>query len=202
MQRGDRRPQRVSSRAMHVRLPETCVLAGAALAIAACSGGAKPGAPTPAPTPRVPSVAEITALVGQGFVGNKIPYTATLISAFRSPEAVVDQVTACGAPDGPGARTDPSYWPVQLGTCYFAANATMRLYQFTHRSEFLDANRLLERLHRARFDEAQADGDNIGDEYWRLVTASVYDVRVGAAASPSPAATGTVGPVAMSTASR
>lgn len=172
--------------AMHLSRTTICALVAAALALAACSGGAKPDA-TPTSGP-VPSVEQISALVGQGFVGEKIDYSQTLVSAFRDPEAVIDQVKACGAPAGPAARTDPSYWPVQLGTCYFAANATMRLYQFTHRSEFLDANRLLERMHQARLAEAQADGANIGDEYWKLVTTSVYDVNVNPGATPSVAA--------------
>jgi hypothetical protein len=165
------------------------LLAAIALALvsAACSSGTKrsvDATPTPGP---VPSVEEITALVGQGFVGEEIDFSQTLVSAFRDPQAVIDQVKACGAPAGPAARTDPSYWPVQLGTCYFAANATMRLYQFTGRSEFLDANRLLERLHQSRVEEAQADGANLGEQYWKLVAASVYDVNTNPAATPSAA---------------
>jgi hypothetical protein len=150
-------------------------LAGALL-LAACSGSGGSQPKTPVPTAaRVPSVAEISALVGQGFVGETIPYSATLVSAFTDPVAVIDEVKKCGAAVPADKAHDANFWPVLLGQCYFAGNATMRLYQFTHRSEFLDANRLLERLHRARLDEAQSDGAPIGEPYWQLVTKAIYD---------------------------
>ncbi|MBF6599829.1 MAG: hypothetical protein IVW36_04895 [Dehalococcoidia bacterium] len=144
--------------------------------LAACSGSGGVQPKTPAPTAaRAPSVAEISALVGQGFVGETIPDSATLVSAFTDPVAVINEVKLCGAPANTEQARSADYWPVLLGQCYFAGNATMRLYQFTNRSEFLDANRLLERLHRARLDEARADGAAIGERYWQVVTKAIYD---------------------------
>ncbi|MHB8378182.1 MAG: hypothetical protein ACYDEB_14680 [Dehalococcoidia bacterium] len=162
------------------------MMAAAALAAAACSGSGPPR-PTPAPTVRVPSVAEISALVGQGFIGEKIPYTTTLISAFRNRADVVAQVEQCGAPAPADKAHTSDYWPVLLGHCFFAGNATMRLYQYTNRSEFLDANRLLERLHQARLAEARADGAQIAAPYWQMVKTAIYDTAYNPA-QPSPSA--------------
>ncbi len=156
--------------------------------LAGCSGsgGSQPNTPVPT-VARIPSAAEISALVGQGFVGEKIPYSATLVSGFTDPVAVIDEVKRCEAPAPAAKLHDPNYWPVLLGQCYFAGNATMRLYQFTHRSEFLDANRLLEKLHRARLDEAQAAGAPITEAYWSVVTKAIYDPTFSTA-SPTAAA--------------
>ena len=164
----------------------TVVLGITLLAGCSGSGGSQPKTPVPTAA-RVPSTEEISALVGQGFVGEKIPYTATLVSGFTDPVAVIGEVKLCGAPAPANKLHDPNYWPVLLGQCYFAGNATMRLYQFTNRSEFLDANRLLEKLHRARLDEAQAAGAPITEAYWRLVTKAIYDPTFGAATPTAPA---------------
>ena len=170
------------------------MLLGMAL-LAACSGSGGSQPKTPVPTvARVPSTEEISALVGQGFVGEEIPYTATLVSGFTDPVAVIAEVKLCGAPVPATKAHDPNYWPVLLGQCYFAGNATMRLFQFTNRSEFLDANRLLEKLHRARLDEAQSAGAKITEAYWRLVTKAIYDPTFGEATPTSAAAERTAAP--------
>ncbi|HEX5479234.1 MAG TPA: hypothetical protein VFY79_05890, partial [Dehalococcoidia bacterium] len=63
-------------------------LAAVAVLLAACSGGGGHSAATPTAPVRVPSAAEIDALIGQGFVGETIDYSQTLISAFRSPQPI------------------------------------------------------------------------------------------------------------------
>ena len=161
------------------------VVCALAVMLVGCSGGGKHAAATPTVAARVPSAEEIVALVGQGFVGEEIDYSQTLISAFRSPQPVIAQVQECAAPAPPPSERSADFWPTLLGTCYFAGNATMRLYQFTHRSEFLDANKLIATLHEARFREAVADGLKVADGYWAGIQHAVYDASFNPATPTS-----------------
>jgi|SRR5581483_1881667 len=174
---------------LHLRFPAAALAALlGALLFAACSGGGGDHrTPTPEPPARVPSVEEIGAYIGQGFIGQEIGYEQTLVTAFTDPKTVIGLVQKC-ADDSGKDHADENYWPVLLGNCFFAGNATMRLYQFTHRDEFVNANRLIEQLHRARFEEARAAGAPIGDDYWQLVASSVYDIRTETAAQATPPA--------------
>lgn len=170
-----------------VLLPLVAALAAITVLFAACSGGGGHSAATPTVAARVPSAEEISALVGQGFVGEKIDYSQTLISAFRSPQPIMAQVQQCAAAAPPASQRSANFWPTLLGQCYFAGNATMRLYQYTHRSEFLDANKRIEALHEARFREAVADGLKVADGYWPGVQHAIYDATYNPTGTPTAA---------------
>ena len=166
-----------------------------ALVFAACSGGG--GGPsshsTPSPAEPPPSIEAIRAYIGQGFLNQKISYTLTLINSFRDPLKVIALANACAANDAGGvAPEDPNFWPTVLGNCYTAGDATMRLYQYTGRDDFLRANRELERLNRAKLDEANAQGAGIGEDYWNRVAAGVYS-QAPFTPTPAPPASPTAG---------
>lgn len=164
------------------------VVVALAMVFAGCSGGGTPASATPTVPARVPSAAEIDALIGQGFVGETIDYSQTLISAFRSPQPIIAQVDDCAGAAPAKSERAATFWPTLLGQCYFAGNATMRLYQFTHRSEFLDANKRIEALHEARFREAVADGLKVADGYWPGVQHAIYDAAFNPTGTPTAAA--------------
>jgi hypothetical protein len=159
---------------MRILRPWLQFLIAIALMSAACSGGGGSHA-TPAPTDSPPSIEAIRAYIGQGFINQEIGYELTLIDNFRDPVQVIALADKCAANDAGGlAAEDPNFWPTVLGNCFTAGDATMRLYQYTGRDDFLRANEEIRRLHRAKLDEANAHGANIGEDYWTRVVAAVY----------------------------
>jgi hypothetical protein len=152
-----------------------CIFLGAALSACSGGGGGASSSATPGAAEAPPSIEAVRAYIGQGFINQKISFKSTLIDSFRDPLKVIARADACANDDaGPLKPDDPNFWPTVLGNCYTAADATMRLYQFTGRDDFLRANRELQRLHRAKLDEANAHGAGIGEEYWSGVVAAVY----------------------------
>ncbi len=177
---------------MLIRIAPSSILclALAAAVFAACSGGGGASKATPTSEPP-PSIEAIRAYIGQGFINEKISYKLTMITNFRNPLDVIALADACAKDDAGGVPAeDSNYWPTVLGKCYTAGDATMRLYQYTGRDDFLNANHELERLHRAKLDEANAHGANIGENYWPGVVTAVYSQL---AFTPTPAASPNAG---------
>ncbi|HYM15858.1 MAG TPA: hypothetical protein VEZ14_09880 [Dehalococcoidia bacterium] len=172
----------------------TCLLAAAwllgAAALAACSGGGLPDpqktgtaegighaatATAAANAAPLPTAAEIEGVIRHGFVGLNIPYTATTVVTFRKVDPLVGVLNDCANDNAGGLpRNDPGYWPAVLGHCYTVGDATSWLYTMTGRRDFAYANQMMKRYMKAKIDQANAAGANLGAGYWDLVVTRIY----------------------------
>lgn len=161
------------------------------LATAGCSGGSGPSraertataealaqratatAVAAALPPVLPS--DVANLIRAGFVNVNIPFDATLIDSFREEPSLLGILDDCAQARAQGiARDDQSFWPAVLGDCYTVGDATKWLFDYTHKPEFAYANQLAMRYMRQKLDEANANGAQLGEDYWQLVVGKIY----------------------------
>ncbi len=125
----------------------------------------------------VPTAPEIAGVINSGFDGLMINYTAVSITTFRRKNELLAMLDNCAANKGGGnAPSDENYWPTVLGDCYIVGDALNWLYGYTHKQEFLYANLMMKRYHRAKFESAVEGGAPLDEAYWKLVADKIYSI--------------------------
>lgn len=139
----------------------------------------------PTETPEsVLSAADIETLIRQGFAGKTFTYNEIPDNRIRDVEAVVGFLHNCDKngeaikPIGsPGIIFDPShpeYRNQLLGECEKVGEATKLLFEVTNKDEFFQANGLMKRFHRAKFDALRSQNPPISENYWTVMETRFY----------------------------
>jgi hypothetical protein len=123
----------------------------------------------------LPTEGDIEGVLRKGFEGLDIPYGATSVNTFSDVDALIGVLKDCANDNANGlSKNDPAYWPAILGHCYTVGDGANWLYGYTGRSDFAYANQMMMRFMKAKVDEANAAGANLGEGYWSLVVGKIY----------------------------